>query len=171
VILWLAGAKVAKPIEEHTNEQLQNVIDNHRRWGQTDAGYYREALAELDRRKGGGLSFEKSMELIRTAATEGRFLSYKDIADGSGCDWMKVRYLVNEHLGRMIEYAHKRGWPMLSAIVVNKQHVEDGGMEPSTLKGFVEAARWLGYNVTDERAFLKDQQQRVFDWAKGKDIG
>jgi len=35
----------------------------------------------------------------------------------------------------------------------------------STDKGFVEAARALGYAVTDEKEFLREQQKRVFDWA------
>jgi hypothetical protein len=39
-------------------------------------------------------------------------------------------------------------------------------MEPDTLKGFIGAARLLGYPVTDEQAFLKEQQARVFASAK-----
>jgi hypothetical protein len=54
---------------------------------------------------------------------------------------------------------------MLSAIVVNKPNVRSGVMEPETLKGFVAAARDLGYPVTDEEAFLREQQVRVFEWA------
>jgi hypothetical protein len=55
---------------------------------------------------------------------------------------------------------------MLSAIVVNKPNVDSGRMEPATLKGFIGAARLLGYAVTDEKAFLKEQQARVFASAK-----
>lgn len=54
---------------------------------------------------------------------------------------------------------------MLSAIVVNKSNVRSGAMEPETLKGFVAAARDLGYPVTDAEAFLREQQTRVFAWA------
>jgi hypothetical protein len=50
------------------------------------------------------------------------------------------------------------GWPMLSAIVVNKPNVQTGDMEPETLRGFVAAARELGYPITDQVAFLKEQQ-------------
>jgi hypothetical protein len=39
-------------------------------------------------------------------------------------------------------------------------------MEPDTLKGFIGAARELGYPITDEQAFLKEQQARVFTWAQ-----
>jgi hypothetical protein len=34
------------------------------------------------------------------------------------------------------------------------------------LKGFVAAARELGYEVTDDEAFLREQQRQVFEWAK-----
>lgn len=42
-------------------------------------------------------------------------------------------------------------------------------MEPETLKGFIGAARLLGYPVTDEEAFLREQQERVFAWASTGD--
>ena len=41
-------------------------------------------------------------------------------------------------------------------------------MDPPTLKGFIGAARELGYTITDEQAFLKEQQDRVFAWAQGQ---
>ena len=55
---------------------------------------------------------------------------------------------------------------MLSAVVVNKPNVASGNMEPETLKGFIAAARELGLSITDEKAFLRDQQRRVFEWAR-----
>jgi 5-methylcytosine-specific restriction protein B len=55
---------------------------------------------------------------------------------------------------------------MLSAVVVNKQNVASGRMEQETLKGFIAAARELGLSITDEEAFLREQQCRVFEWAK-----
>jgi hypothetical protein len=33
------------------------------------------------------------------------------------------------------------------------------------LKGFIGAARLLGYVITDEEAFLREQQNKVFAWA------
>lgn len=54
---------------------------------------------------------------------------------------------------------------MLSAIVVNKSNVGSCRMEPETLKGFIGAARLLGYVITDEEAFLREQQDKVFAWA------
>lgn len=156
---------MAKPIEDHSDQQLRNVIENHRKTGKLHEPYYLTAMEEMARRRGHGLDFQKSFELIRKAAARRSFLSYKELADASGSDWSKVRYAVNTHLGDLIDYAHGKGWPLLSAIVVNQQNVAAGDMEPTTLKGFVEAARALGYAVADEKEFLRDQQERVFAWA------
>ena len=149
-----------------SKQELQNLIDNHRRKGATGAPLYLEALRELGKRKGMGLEFDKSYRLILQAARQGKFLSYKDLADGSGADWNQVHYSVGGHLWDLVEYADRKGWPMLSAVVVNKPNLRTGTMEPETLKGFVGAARQLGYEVDDDEAFLREQQERVFEWAK-----
>lgn len=79
-----------------------------------------------------------------------------------------MHYAIGGHLWNLVEYDYRKGWPMLSAIVVNKPNVESGRMEPETLKGFVEAARALGYPVTDEEVFLREQQRLVFEWAQDR---
>jgi hypothetical protein len=147
-------------------DQLRNLIANHRKNSRMDAPLFLEAMAELARREGQGLDFQTSMRIVRDAAREGRFISYKQLADASGVDWGKAHYAINDHLWNLIEYAHRRDWPLLSAVIVNKPNVATGEMEPDTLKGFVNAARLLGYVVTDEEAFLREQQQRVFAWAQ-----
>ncbi len=154
-----------KPVAEWDDRQLANLIANYQRLGRVSEAYYLDALSEMARRKGAGLNFDKSFNAVLRAGQERRFLSYKQLADESGVEWSRVRYAANRHLGDLIEYAHRKGWPLLSAIIVNQQNLQDGHMEPSTLRGFCEAARALGYAVADESAFLKDQQQRVFDWA------
>ena len=58
---------------------------------------------------------------------------------------------------------------MLSAVVVNKPNVESEKMEMETLRGFVSAARELGYRISDEEAFLREQQAHVFEWAASTD--
>lgn len=148
-----------------TDRQLKAIIDNHRRKNATDRPAYLEALAEQARRAGQGLNFDKSFAIIRQAAAEGRFVSYKELADASGADWNRVHYSIGGHLWSLVEYAHRKGWPMLSAIVVNKQNVATGRMEPDTMKGFLAAARELDIPVTDAEAFLREQQRRVFEWA------
>lgn len=149
--------------------ELETLINNHRTKKATDRPLYLEALEERARRRGHGLEFNKSYRVIHEAAKQGCFLSYEDLADASGAQWAKVRYAIGAHLWELVEYADRKGWPMLSAIVVNMPNVATGEMEPETLKGFVGAARELGYSVGDELAFLREQQQRVFRWASGSD--
>ena len=100
------------------------------------------------------------------AAKEKRFLSYKELADASGAEWNQVHYAIGEHLWKLVQYAHWKRWPLLSAIVVNKPNVATGKMEPETLKGFIAAARELDYPILDEEAFLREQQERVSPWAQ-----
>jgi hypothetical protein len=145
--------------------QLRNLIENHRNRGAVNASLYLDALRELEERKGKGLSFDKSFSIIKQAASEGRFLSYKELADASGADWGQVHYAIGEHLWTLVEYASRKGWPMLSAVVVNKPNVATGKMDPETLKGFIRAAQALGHVIVDQEAFLKEQQNRVFRWA------
>ena len=149
-----------------SDDRLENLIRNHRRLGEEHADLFRMALRERAKRKGKGLDFDKSYAAIRRAAAEGRYLSYKELADESGAVWNRVRHAIGEHLWELVEYAHRNGWPMLSAVVVNRSNVATGRMEPDTLRGFIRAARDLGYVVTDEEAFLKEQQERVFAWAQ-----
>lgn len=144
---------------------VKNVIDNHRKQKKTDTPLYVAALEEWERRKGGGLNLQKSLEIIRSAAAERRFLCYKDLADESGLEWNKVHYAVNDHVGHLLEYAHARGWPMLSAIIVNKHNQQTGEMEDYTFRGFLNAAYALGRTVMNEETFLQEEQERVFAWA------
>ena len=152
-----------------TSTELDNLIANHRRHNQTGRELYAAALEERARRRGKGLEFQKSSELIRRAARYGWFLSYKELADESGANWSQVHYAIGSHLWDLVEYAHRRGWPMLSAVVVNKPNVTTGDMEIDTLRGFIAAAKDLGYDVTDERIFLREQQKKVFAWAQAID--
>lgn len=149
-----------------TVEELKTLIANHREKNATNEPLYLEALAELSRKGGKGLNFDTTKAVVLEAARENRFLSYKEVADASGVEWSKVHYAMGPHLCDLVEYAHLRGWPLLSAIVVNKPNVATGQMADSSLKGFIAAARAVRISVTDERAFLRAEQQRVFAWAK-----
>jgi hypothetical protein len=153
-------------VETLTIEQLETLIENHRRKNATTAPLYLEALPELEKRKGKGLEFAKSLSIILKAAKDGDFLSYKELADASGVDWGQAHYAIGEHLWRLVEYSHLKHGVLLSAIVVNKPNKDTGQMEPGALKGFIGAARLLGYPIVGEEAFLKEQQARVFAWAQ-----
>ncbi len=148
--------------------QLESLIENHRRHRDTNAPLYVVALRELEKRKGKGLDFDKSLSIILEAAKKRRFLSYQELADASGTDWGQVHYPIGEHLWKLVEYADRKGWPLLSSIVVNKPNVTTGKMEPVTLSGSIAAARLLEKPILDEGGFLREEQERVFAWAEGK---
>jgi len=156
-----------RPIPDHSADELRNIITNFSKHGKADDPRCLGAMEELARRTGNGLDFEKSLALIRAAAADGRYISYKQLADESGADWSRVHYSVFNHLGDLIDYAHRKGWPLLSAIVVSQPNIKTGAMDGPTIEGFLNAARMLGFQITDGEAFLREQQRLVFEWAGG----
>jgi 5-methylcytosine-specific restriction protein B len=147
-------------------EQLDNLIDNFRRHNIISDPDFPRLLEERERREGHGLNFETTRLAIWRAAVKRSFISYKDIADESGAIWSKVHYHMGEHLTRLCEYGHRQHWPLITSIVVNKDLLDTGDLKPESLSGFVTVARNLGYLVTDEEAFLREQQERTFAWAE-----
>lgn len=84
-----------------TDQQLKNIIENYRRNGLLSDSVYVEALADKARRIGKGLDFKKSYEAIRNSAVEGRFMSYKDLADASGANGARCITLSANIYGRL----------------------------------------------------------------------
>jgi 5-methylcytosine-specific restriction protein B len=68
-------------------------------------------------------------------------------------------------------HAHRLGWPMLSAIVVDKKNVATGALDPDAVTAFCNCARALGIEVEDELEFYKAQQAAVFEAAKEGRLG
>ena len=112
------------------------------------------------------LDINKTYKAILTAARDGRFITYADLAAASGVEWSKARRPLPQQLGQLVKIAHARGWPMLSAIVVRQADVETGALDGESLKGFLAAADMVGIKVDDPEAFYRDQQKAVFEWAK-----
>lgn len=155
-------------LAELDDARLRQLIENHEVNRAFDRPLYRDAVREWNRRKGGDLrELERTVELVRDRAREKKFLCYGQVAAAHGIPWAQARYPMNEHLWALVRHAHAMGWPMLSAIIVNAEHVADGQMEPTTLRGFVGAAEALGYRVANPEEFLKEQQLAVFEWAGG----
>ena len=148
--------------------ELKTILENHEKKGKTDAASYHATAAELSKRNSGGLSLDKTIGLIRQAAETGSYLSYKQVAEGNGAIWNKVSHAMSKHLLEVSIHAHRLGWPMLSAIVVNKQNAASGTMEAATLKGFCACAAGLGMEIGDPPAFLQAQQTAVFKAAMEK---
>ena len=148
--------------------ELKTILENHEKKGKTDVASYHATAAELSKRNSGGLSLDKTIGIIREAAEAGTYLSYKQVAEGNGALWSKVGHSMSKHLLDVSVHAHRLGWPMLSAIVVNKQNAGSGTMLPATLKGFCACAATLGFEVGDPPVFLQAQQKAVFKAASEK---
>jgi hypothetical protein len=145
---------------------LRSLIENYRTHHATDRPEYRVFLEEHNRRFGGGFDLRKTIDFVLSRAREHRFSSYGEIATLHGAKWSNVRHRMPHHLWDVVQWARSHGLPMLSAVIVNKKHVQSGKMEPQTLKGFIGAARELGYERDDWHRFLCDQQQECFAVAK-----
>jgi hypothetical protein len=145
-----------------SDERLKNLIQNYKHHNATDRVEYRECIEEHNRRFGGSFDLQKTIDFILSRARARRFSSYGEIAELHGADWSKVRHAMPHHLWDVVRWAHSKGLPMLSAGVVNKQHVETGKMESETLKGFIGAAEQLGYTIDDPHDFLRHQQDKCF---------
>jgi 5-methylcytosine-specific restriction protein B len=111
------------------------------------------------------LDLEKTYRAIRKAALERRFLCYGDIAEASGVSWNAAFRRIAPHLDLLVARAHERGWPLLSAIVVNKEDVTTGKLEGTSRDGLLSAAKEVGITVDDPEKFVEEQQKKVFEWA------
>ncbi|MER9843511.1 AAA family ATPase [Mesorhizobium australicum] len=111
------------------------------------------------------LNINKSYKAILAGARQGRFVSYGEVAAASGVEWKKARRPLPLQLDQLVKISHERGWPLISAIVVNKDNLETGQLEGESLAGFLAAVRKIAVPVNNPQAFLHDQQQAVFEWA------
>lgn len=111
------------------------------------------------------LDLQTTYTAILAAARERRFISYGDLAKANGATWKNVRYKMNTHLGDLVQIAAERDWPMPSSIVVNKANLQSGTLDGTAREGFVTAAKEFGFDVEDPAAFVKNQQEALFDWA------
>ena len=111
---------------------------------------------------------EKSVAAIRSAAAEGTFISYGQIARASGTPWsMAVRNQMRPHLEGVCDRMLREAGAMISAIVVNAGNLETGKLDPESLSGFVDCARRLDFvDIEDREAFLREQQRLTFAWGK-----
>lgn len=166
-----APARAAPDLSGKSKAELDNLLANYRKRGQTASPVFLDALAMRETMYAGTLSFEQSMTAIREAARERRYLSYEDLAAASGSTIQKARMQLPAHLARLLEYAMRSGWPLVTAIVVTKPNVETGAMEGASLEGFLKAAALHGHAVETEQSegFVREQQQKTFAWAQTKD--
>ena len=113
------------------------------------------------------LDLQTTYRAILNAARQGKYVSYGTLVKANGAEWAKVRYKLNSQLGEIMTLAARRDWPIPSAIVVDQANLETGTLSDSATKGFVGAARELGFDVQDPQTFIAEQQQAMFAWAEG----
>lgn len=64
---------------------------------------------EYHRRNAPKLKLDTSIDYIRSAAAQRRFISYGELAEANGASWGEVRYPMNEHLWVLVDYGHRKG--------------------------------------------------------------
>jgi len=114
------------------------------------------------------LRLQDTRAAIFAAARARRFLSYGAVAAASGLPWSAARRRMDPHLFALCQQATERGWPLLSAIVVDQKSVARGAMRGRPLIGFARCAERCGRVVGEDAvAFLAEEQDRVFAWSLG----
>lgn len=150
-----------------SNAELQNFSDrklerNCARHAATDRGTFGSPPA---------LSMARTLAAIHAAARAHRCLSYGDVAAASGLPWSAARRQMDPHLFGLCRWAAGRGWPLLSAVVVDRPSVPHGAMRGRPLIGFARAAERCGRIVgPDAAGFLAEEQRRVFEWAEKEPV-
>lgn len=112
------------------------------------------------------LSINNSYRAILRAARAGHFVAYGDIAAANDVDWSRARRPMPAHLDRLLQICHTRGWPLITSLVVSRENLASGRLEGESLSGFIAGVRRLGISIDDTSAFLHEEQQKVFAWAR-----
>jgi hypothetical protein len=158
---------MAVDLESKATKDLETIVANCVRLGRTANPLFAAASEILESRKTGEYNMEKT---IATICRQGRlrsFLSYKDVADASGLNWVKSRRGVGPHLDALSVHCNDKGWPLLTSIVVHKDKLETGEMNEVNRKGFLASVHAAGRDIDiDDDAFIKREQQRVFAWCR-----
>jgi hypothetical protein len=160
---------VAVDLDTKTTKELETIVANGRRLGKTGEPICLDAAKLLNARRNGDYDMEKTVAAIRDHGQQGRFLSYRDSASASGLKWANVFRQISLHLDAVCAYSHGKGWPLLTAIVVNQEYLGSGEMTMTNRKGFLDASRGAGREVDiEDVAFVKREQQRVFEWCQSE---
>lgn len=152
-------------------EELRNMEANYVRLGKTGDLQYQKILQEIQVRNTTSLNLDRSISAILAAARRGDFITYGDVAKANGIEWsFAMNRLMPKHLDTILAKVDANGWPLITAIVVNKNNVGTGRLDEASLKGFISGAQRLGYDVGDQdrEIFLRDQQHETFSFARNQ---
>ncbi len=152
-----------------TDQQIQNLIDNHRRAGKLEAPLAVAAIEEQAKRNK-SFNFKAGIDFLLRAARERRAVNYRQVAEAGGV--LKPGDTWHQHMARkiplsqIVDYAHTHDMPAITALIETTQGVTD-----SILAGFQKGLDDTGIRVpigmTIEE-FYRSERQRVFDWATKK---
>lgn len=152
-----------------TNDEIDTWIENHEEKKATDLPLYKELLEERARRQSNQLNIDVSLRHLIQAAHAKNFTTYGELAEANSVPWSVARHTMNGprgHLDRLLDVCHARGYPLLTSICVNQGGRDSGELGAETMKGFVAGVRRLGYILSDESVFLRECQNKCFEWAK-----
>jgi len=155
-------------LENKSDADIDQWITNHERAGKTRAPLFQELIVERNRRHGKGLDISTSIAAMTKSARESRYISYGDLAASNGMTWSKARPLMSgkhSHMDDLLAYCHSHEMPLLTSIVVGRDHIDSGEMDEETIDGFVAGIRRLGVSVAEPVEFLKQCQSECFEWA------
>ncbi len=152
-----------------TDQQIQNLIDNHRRAGKLDAPLAVAAVEEQARRNK-SFDFKAGIDFLLQAARDGLSVNYRQLAEAGGV--LKPGDTWHQHMARkiplsqIVDYAHTQHLPAITALIQTTQGVTD-----SILAGFQKGLDDTGIRVPigmSVKEFYFSERQRAFDWAAGK---
>ncbi len=95
------------------------------------------------------LDLKKTYRTILEAARDKRFINYSYLASANNAVWNKVRFEMRAHLFELVKIAAAQGWPMPTAIVVDKNNIEAGILDGNARNGFISAAKEVGFDIGD----------------------
>ena len=159
-----------------TDSEIDSWIANHEARKAITSPLYNDLLEERARRVQlhQSLNLECSIKHLKLAAIGQKFTTYGDLARASGVEWSKARPQMNGprgHLDRLLELCYARKLPMLTAICVNRDGLDEGKLGPDALAGFVACARRVGFVVTNEGAFHRQCKDECFRWGQQQNAG
>lgn len=104
---------------------------------------------------------DATIRCLVACALRGDTISYGGLAEFHGYkreDWPRVRHHLYAHLYDVGRECARRGWPMLTALVINK-------LNGRASRGLQSLAEQLGIAVVNFETFAGEQQQEAFKWA------
>ena len=152
-----------------TDQQIQNLIDNHRRAGKLDAPLAVAAIEEQARRNT-SFDFKAGIEFLLQAAREGRAVNYRQLAEAGGVlntgDAWQQHMTRKIPLPQIVDYAYTHDMPAITALIETTQGVTD-----RILAGFQKGLNDTGIRVPagmTVEEFYRSERQRTFEWAVTK---